>query len=219
MVSLTVTVRPHRRERMAVLLPHWSLQVIKAVGNSEVFEGAGDRSAAHPGEQVVLQFLISGRRRRRRSRGAGGEVSGPPGEISLSPGPPGPLIKRAHTAGSPDCQSSAALSPLTVAALRQQTPPLLCSPEPALLLVPPAQSVLASHHQDLLVIVGAAPDITEPRVVVITNTHWVLLQLRVLKVCPQVGEYLLLALLRWQWRWLLVVVVGLTWMEGCISLR
>ena len=113
MVSLAVAVRPHRRERMAVLLPHRSLQVIKTVRNSELFEGAGDRAAAQSGEELVPQFLISGGRRGGRR---GGEACGSPGEKSLSPSSPGPPVERAHTAGSPHSEAAAALRLLAVAA-------------------------------------------------------------------------------------------------------
>ena len=153
---------------MTVLLPQRRLEVIKAGGDSEMFKGVGERPGSHAGDEVrPLLLHIS----RRWWWGVGSRVdvrrlgwlcrlSWPPVEVPLSPRPPGPPVEAASTARPPHAGTDLLL---TLTALLQQTPPLLRTPQYALLLVSPGYATsttsmssgsnISFHHEDLLVVV------------------------------------------------------------------
>ena len=179
------------RKRVTGLLSERRLVVIKAGGDSQVFEGAGDWSASH-GEELVPQPVVPGWRGR---RGGGGDVRRlsrrtvslrSPVEVPLRPGTPGPPIEAPSTARPPHAGTDLLL---TLTALLQQTPPLLRTPENVLLVISPGDtsSPSAPEHEYLLVVVGAAPHIPEPLVVVVSGVE-LLTVVWVLEVSPQVRE-------------------------------
>ena len=86
-----------------------------------------------------------------------------PVEVPLRPGTPGPPVEAASTARPPHAGTDLLL---TLTALLQQTPPLLRTPQYALLLVSPRHATsttsttsmssgsnISFHHEDLLVVV------------------------------------------------------------------
>ena len=110
-----------------------------------------------------------------------------PVEVPLRPGTPGPPVEAPGTARPPHAGADLLL---TLTALLQQTPPLLCTPENVLLVISPGDtspSPSSPEHEYLLVVVGAAPHIPEPLVVVVSSVE-LLAVVRVLEISPQVRE-------------------------------